>query len=168
MSTDRSTRALAAVFFLMAAGFMAVNQAVRRAPVGDFVPALVLFVLFAAFWVWSRREEPPTTAIRPVVERPVPAAPAALHVSRETPTDDLERIEGIGPKYRDALKAAGITTFEGLASASIDELEAAVKDAGLARAASLDTWAEQAKLAARNDWEALNALQATLTRGRRA
>jgi predicted flap endonuclease-1-like 5' DNA nuclease len=169
MSTDRSARALAAVFCLVAAGLLAVNQAVRSAPSGDWLPAIVLFALFVGF---ASLESPGTdleTALQ-VVREPTAQVEAAVprHVEApKIPPDDLERIIGIGPKYRDALRTAGIKTFEHLASASVAELEAAVQAAGLPRSASIHTWAEQARLAAKNDWEGLNALQEALDRGRR-
>lgn len=81
--------------------------------------------------------------------------------------DDLERVEGIGPRYREALYAAGITEFEQLANMTLAEIEDIIQKAGMRRSASMPTWAEQAKLAAAGDWDALNALQSTLTAGRR-
>jgi len=81
--------------------------------------------------------------------------------------DDLERIEGIGEKYKDALIAAGISTFAELAAASIEDLEKAATDADMRRSSSMETWAEQAALAAANDWDGLDALQQELDGGRR-
>lgn len=69
--------------------------------------------------------------------------------------DDLTRIEGIGPKYREALLNAGVTTFAQIASKTEEELVEIVRDAGMRRPPSLRTWAEQAKLASNNDWDAL-------------
>lgn len=88
-------------------------------------------------------------------------------IAEELEPDDLERIEGIGEKYKDALVAAGITTFNRLSQASLDEIEQAAADAEMRRSASMSTWAEQAALAARNDWDGLDALQEKLTGGRR-
>ncbi len=80
--------------------------------------------------------------------------------------DDLERVEGIGPKYADALVAAGIRTFADVANATVEQFEKAAKDAGMRRSASMATWAEQAALAAKGDWDGLNALQEKLSGGR--
>ncbi len=82
--------------------------------------------------------------------------------------DDLERIEGIGPKIETILNAAGIRTFRRLAQTPVDRLRDILQEAGLARLASPDTWAQQAELAAREDWEGLEAFQASLKGGRRA
>jgi predicted flap endonuclease-1-like 5' DNA nuclease len=83
-------------------------------------------------------------------------------------SDDLTRIEGIGPKMSAALKAAGITTFSRLAQATNEELESAIKAAGMRLAPSLGTWAEQAGYAAAGDWDGLAALQDRLVAGRKA
>ena len=84
--------------------------------------------------------------------------------------DDLKRIEGIGPKLSSVLQEAGIVTFAQLAAANpeqlADILEAA--DPRLLRLAHPASWPEQAALAAVGEWEALEALQGTLTRGRKA
>lgn len=81
--------------------------------------------------------------------------------------DDLLRIEGIGPYYRDLLLGVGINTYAKLAAMSAGEIEQAIIKAGGRRSASISTWAEQAALAAQNDWDALNALQDELKGGRR-
>jgi predicted flap endonuclease-1-like 5' DNA nuclease len=80
--------------------------------------------------------------------------------------DDLSEIEGIGPKIRQVLSDAGIATFAALATRTMPQLKQTLQDAGV-RLAYPDTWAEQAALAARSDWEGLRELQAKLYRGRR-
>lgn len=81
--------------------------------------------------------------------------------------DDLTRIEGIGRKMAAALAAAGISTYRQLAAATTEELEAALKAAGMRFAPSLPTWAEQAAYAAKGDWEGLQELQGRLVAGRK-
>ncbi len=82
--------------------------------------------------------------------------------------DDLERIEGIGPKIRALCTKAGITTFAQLAETPVEQLQAMLKKAG-PRFASHDptTWPEQAKLAAAGDWEAFEKLTDELVAGKR-
>ncbi len=82
--------------------------------------------------------------------------------------DDLTVIEGIGPKMAGALQAYGITSYTRLSSASVSDLETAIKDAGMRFAPSMSTWAEQATYAARGDWDGLKTFQGTLKGGRRA
>ncbi|MCU0513124.1 MAG: DUF4332 domain-containing protein [Anaerolineae bacterium] len=108
----------------------------------------------------------------PVAETPAPVAETPAPVA-ETPVsapapDDLTRIEGIGPRYRDLLAAAGITTYDRLAATPADQLSEIIKAATGRKPASVATWAQQAALAARGDWDALAALQQSLTGGRKA
>lgn len=82
--------------------------------------------------------------------------------------DDLTLIEGIGPYYRDILHAAGVTSFEALSKLDPKKIEQIAKDAGARRAASMATWPQQAALAAKGDWAGLDALQSSLTAGRKS
>ena len=81
--------------------------------------------------------------------------------------DDLTRIEGIGPKVSKTLNAAGITTFEALSKATVEDIEKILTDAGL-KMMDATTWPQQAALAAQGDWEALDKLQKNLSGGRKA
>lgn len=101
------------------------------------------------------------------VEGPVPSRGDATHPGTEAaPTDDLKRIEGIGPKISGLLQAAGIASYAQLAAADVDHLKHILSQAGL-RLANPDTWPEQARLAAARDWEGLKHLQSRLKGGRR-
>ncbi len=80
--------------------------------------------------------------------------------------DDLKKIEGIGPKIASVLGEAGITTFAQLATMSVDEIKATLE--GKVRIAIVETWAEQATLAADGKWDELETLQDELQGGRRA
>ena len=88
-------------------------------------------------------------------------------VEKKAETDDLVKIEGIGPKVSKALIAAGITTFEDLANAKVEDIQKILTDAGL-RMMDATTWPEQAKLAADGDWDGLKKLQDKLSGGRKA
>jgi predicted flap endonuclease-1-like 5' DNA nuclease len=80
--------------------------------------------------------------------------------------DDLQRIEGIGPKISGLLQAAGITTFAQLAAGDVGRLERIVREAGIT-IADPTTWPEQARLAAAGRWDELEVLQEELKGGRR-
>lgn len=80
--------------------------------------------------------------------------------------DDLEAIEGIGPKIAGLLKAAGIGTFAELAAAEVASLSEILQGANL-RLADPATWPEQAQLAADGKWDEFKALQDNLKGGRR-
>jgi large subunit ribosomal protein L21 len=75
------------------------------------------------------------------------AAPKALVSATKNGKDDIEIIEGIGPKIAKVLIDNGITTFALLAAAKADDVTAMLKASGgrfsLANPAS---WAEQAAL----------------------
>jgi predicted flap endonuclease-1-like 5' DNA nuclease len=73
--------------------------------------------------------------------------------------DDLQRIEGIGPKIAALLVGEGISTFSRLATTPEEELLDILKKGGLRLAPTVSTWAEQAALAARGDWDALKKYQ---------
>jgi predicted flap endonuclease-1-like 5' DNA nuclease len=82
-------------------------------------------------------------------------------------TDDLTRIEGVGPKISEILRAAGLSTFAALADADAETIQAVLDEAGSRyRLADPGSWPEQASLAATQDWDGLENLQGQLTGGR--
>lgn len=99
-------------------------------------------------------------APQPLVGSPAVADAAA---------DDLTRIEGVGPKIADLLRADGIGTFAQLAGADVDRLRRVLADAGSRfQLADPSTWPHQARLAADGKWDELDKLQEELQGGRQA
>jgi len=97
-------------------------------------------------------------------------ADAAAQPSAAPGADDLTIVEGIGPKIaQEVLGAAGIRSFAQLAETPVDRLRELLAEAG-SRFAAHDpgTWPEQAALAAKGDFEALEKLKAELDGGKRA
>ncbi|MCO5191424.1 MAG: DUF4332 domain-containing protein [Anaerolineae bacterium] len=86
------------------------------------------------------------------------------HVSAEP--QDLQRIEGIGPKIASVLNAAGIVNYVQLAAQSPSALRQILDDAGISRIANPSTWPQQASLAAAEKWDELDAMQEALHGGR--
>ena len=142
------------------------------------IAALVFAVLLWWLWWRGKTEDRELLAVEP--KRAVPASeperiaeaiPASepLRAAEMVPPqpDDLEIIEGIGPRIAGLLQAAGITTFAQLAEADVNRLQEILSAAKL-RLADPTTWAEQAKLAAKGDWSALEVFQNELKGGRRA
>lgn len=81
--------------------------------------------------------------------------------------DDLEKIEGIGPKIADVLKGAGIATFAALAEATPEKIREILDNAGSQFAAhDPATWPKQAELAAAGKWDELKTWQDELVGGR--
>lgn len=79
--------------------------------------------------------------------------------------DDLEIIEGIGPKIREVLNDAGVRRFAQLSAMQPVTISEILRDAGLGLA-DTSSWPEQARLAANGDMEGLKALQDRLNAGR--
>lgn len=81
--------------------------------------------------------------------------------------DDLQIVEGIGPKIDGLLRDAGIKTWKDLATAPTDRLREILDAAGPQfNIHDPATWAEQARLADMADWDALKKYQEELTAGR--
>ena len=81
-------------------------------------------------------------------------------------SDDLELIEGVGPKIAELLKAAGIDTFDALAKAPVEKVQEVLEAGGSNfNLAKPQTWAEQAALAASGDWSAFDKLTKALVGG---
>lgn len=106
----------------------------------------------------------------PLVAQPAPAetkSAATPDIGDVPGDDDLTRIEGIGPKYRDILVTAGIKTFAQIAALNEERLVEIIKQGGGRKSGSMGTWPQQAALAAKGDWEALDKLQSALSGGRK-
>ena len=93
-------------------------------------------------------------------------AKAKVRGKKRDGSDDLELIEGVGPKIAGLLVDAGINTFDALSKASVESVQA-VLDAGGSKfnMAKPETWAEQAALAAKGDWAAFDKLTEELVGG---
>ena len=80
--------------------------------------------------------------------------------------DDLNIIEGIGPKIAQVLTSNGIISFAQLATAEPAAIQDMLKKAsGRFSLAKPETWARQAELAAAGNWDALKKLQDELHGG---
>jgi large subunit ribosomal protein L17 len=107
-------------------------------------------------------------AVAPVVaEAEVVESTVVEEVAAEA--DDLEKIEGIGPKISEVLSGAGIATFAQLAEATPEQIREILDNAGSQFAAhDPATWPKQAELAAAGKWDELKAWQDELLGGREA
>jgi predicted flap endonuclease-1-like 5' DNA nuclease len=81
--------------------------------------------------------------------------------------ENLQIIEGIGPKIEELLNSAGIYTFRQVANTSSDDLREILSQAG-PRFTMHDpaTWPAQALLAARGNWDELKSWQQEMKGGR--
>ena len=80
--------------------------------------------------------------------------------------DDLEMIEGIGPKIAELFHTAGIQMFWELAQTPVARMQEILNKAGPHyKLANPSTWAQQSSLAANNRWADLRKLQDGLDGG---
>ncbi|MCB0637327.1 MAG: 50S ribosomal protein L27 [Lewinella sp.] len=113
-------------------------------------------------------------AAEPEAEAPKAEAPKAaagdkvtLPSGKKIKIDDLKVVEGIGPKIEGLLNEAGINTWEELATAPTDKVQAILDEAGPRyRMHDPATWAKQARLAADAQWDELETYQDHLKGGR--
>lgn len=120
--------------------------------------ALAFFLLMIVVGWWVSRNK---------VKQAEAAIEAHEAPQAEKSTDDLTKLEGIGPKVAKILAEAGITSFADLAKADAAEVDK-VLDANRLQMLDSAGWIEQAKLAARGDMEGLAKLQDELKGGRKA
>lgn len=103
-----------------------------------------------------------------VEPEPQPIVEEEVVRKSDTPkADELEIIEGIGPKIAMLLYDSGIFTFRDLATTPVYKIQEILEQAG-PQFASHDpsTWTQQAKLAAEGRWDDLDALKFYLVGGR--
>ena len=109
----------------------------------------------------------PVAAAKPAAAKPAAAKKSAkVRGKARDGSDDLELIEGVGPKIAELLKAAGIDTFDALAKAPVEKVQEVLEAGGSKfNLAKPETWAEQAALAASGDWAAFDKLTEALVGG---
>ena len=80
--------------------------------------------------------------------------------------NDLEVIEGIGPKIAGLFNENGVTTFAQVSGMSVPAMNAILEKGGSRfKLANPSTWAAQARLCHENRWSELLALQDSLSAG---
>jgi predicted flap endonuclease-1-like 5' DNA nuclease len=105
----------------------------------------------------------PTPVMDPKLAMIAAAASAGIMIKGE---DDLQIVEGIGPKIDVLLKEAGIRTFAQLAHSDIPAIAAILEKGGSRfKLANPGSWAQQAGLAANGKWHELKKLQDELVAG---
>jgi predicted flap endonuclease-1-like 5' DNA nuclease len=146
----------------------------------NFCWGLVVGFLVAWLWdffFWRRKAKVESVTDAAIASRASGVAAAAsvaasmpnlasgAHVARFD-QNDIEQIEGIGPKIAELLRAQGLNTFSDLAATSVEKFSS-ILDAGGSRfkLANPGTWAEQAALAAKGDWAGFDKLTKELVAG---
>ena len=87
--------------------------------------------------------------------------------AKASKTDDLKKVEGIGPKIAEIFNEAGINSFAELAGTPVEKLKEILEAAG-PQFASHDpgTWPKQSELAAAGKWDELKTWQDELNGGK--
>jgi large subunit ribosomal protein L30 len=80
-------------------------------------------------------------------------------------SEDITKVEGVGPKTKTILIEAGIDSFAKIAAKTPDEIRDIVKNGGGRSVPSIDTWPEQAALLASGDVEGFEKLAQELDGG---
>ena len=115
----------------------------------------------AGFAAASSEPATPATPATPAPSSPTPSIYAAIK------DDNLQVIEGIGPKMESILKENGVNTTAHLASKSTAEVQAILNKYGdKYKIIDPGTWVQQAGLASTDKWEDLITLQKQLDTGR--
>ncbi len=99
------------------------------------------------------------SAEAPASVEPIPAETATPAAPTGKP-DDLTKVRGVGKKSAQALKDAGIDSFQKLANSTDDAIRAALDAGGVRLVGEVDTWRQQAAYAARGDWAGLDQFNA--------
>ena len=123
---------------------------------GFFVLAIIVG------WVAAGRKPKQAPAKVEAVAEEKTAAPVPSKIQ----ADDLVKIEGIGSKVVKVLARAGIVTFDDLAEADAADVQKVLDRAGL-QMMNPEGWIDQAKLAAKGDWDAFEKLKGSLKGGRK-
>lgn len=85
---------------------------------------------------------------------------ASAKTKKDSATDDLTKVEGIGPKASGALNAAGINTFADLGNAEVSAVQKILDESdGRFGAMNPGSWPKQAKMAADGKWDELKKWQ---------
>ncbi len=145
-----------------------VKPAKKQAPKQE-APAQVVEKAFSAPAPKPEVEAPKMEAAAPAPEekKPAKAEKITLPSGKKVTQDDLKLVEGIGPKIEGLLNEADIHTWEDLANAPTEKVQAILDEAGPRyRMHDPATWSKQARLAADAQWEELEALQENLKGGR--
>lgn len=128
---------------------------------------VMLTVSFLLGWffryLWSR-----TDAEQQIVYVPqAPAVPDRPERYRKYSENDLQIVEGIGPKIEELLKTNGVYSWEDLARSSIESLRAILQKGGERfQMHDPSSWADQAALAVEGKWADLEEYQTLLPGGR--
>ncbi len=85
-------------------------------------------------------------------------------VEAKSESDDLTKVEGIGPKIAETLTEAGVATFAELSKKSSEEIQEIITD--VRGSHDSETWPKQAEMAAAGKWDELKTWQDEMDGGK--
>ena len=138
----------------------------QKAPV---VKAAAAAPVVKATPVAPKATPPPAAPSKPLGIASTPAAAAPKkNMYAALKSDNLQVVEGIGPKMDEVLKKHGVHTWAELGSSNFDKLRGILDKENPKRYRIIDpaSWPAQAKLANDGDWDSLIAMQKQLDTGR--
>ncbi len=98
-----------------------------------------------------------------LIQRAANHPPEAITEDENTSSDNLMKIEGIGPALAKLLNKAGLKSYGDLASTEVDKLKQILSEAGSRyKVHDPTSWPLQSKLAAEGKWEDLKSFQMSL------
>ena len=181
MNLNQEAKSVIAVTAAVCALILALNDVALAAGGRDMLPwSLGLLLAAIFFWVWMRRDaraggrgdamqaaeeavmQAEALAQREQSKSETPASTPVSTPAKPGEPDDLTRIKGLGAKYQRDLNQAGITTYQALADATLEDLQAIFSYRARGGPAYLTSYRAQAEYAARGDWEGLRAYQDSL------
>lgn len=113
------------------------------------------------------QQEEAAAGKKETVKAAAAAATTFLFAGKKIKADDLKIVEGIGPKIEELLHNVGIKTWKALSEADVAQLKDILDAAGPAyQIHDPGTWPNQAGMADRGEWEALEKYQAELDGGK--
>ena len=113
-------------------------------------------------------EQKQSASSTPTAAAAIPASKPKASIYSKLKNDNLQIVEGIGPKMDEVLKKHGVGNWKELASKTPEELRAILDKENPTRYRIIDptTWPDQAKYAADDNWDDLIAFQKRLDSGR--
>lgn len=101
-------------------------------------------------------------------ETPADEAVEVQELGQEPDSDDLKKIEGIGPKIESLLNKGGLYTFQDIIDAGPEKIkEILLKSGPQYKVHDPSTWGDQARLAMDEKWDDLLQMQSNLKGGKK-
>ena len=127
----------------------------------------VVVIMIIGYWLAERAKDDEHVAAAASAREVSETESALITPDPQAASDDLRKIEGIGPKIAELMNDGGIRTYAGLAASPVERVQAILDAAGERyRVHNPASWPMQAGLAAEGKWAELEELQDRLDGGK--